>query len=101
MVASAVMGIIAWLLYFLISRLMGELSWSHYLISMIPSMIIGVIAYLIAAIKLRAVTAEDMDLIPKGEKISKLVHLRCIERKILNKKHFLPDNIKNTLEKPE
>ncbi|MBQ6372321.1 MAG: polysaccharide biosynthesis protein [Oscillospiraceae bacterium] len=75
-IASAAMGVLAWLAYFLVSRLEGEMSWTRYLIAMIPAMVIGVIAYLVAAVKLKAITAEDMDLIPKGKKISKLLHLR-------------------------
>ncbi len=36
---------------------------------------IGVIVYLIAATKLKAITREDCLLLPKGEKIAKLLHL--------------------------
>ncbi len=36
---------------------------------------VGVIVYLIAATKLRAITREDCLLLPKGEKIAKLLHL--------------------------
>lgn len=75
-VASVAMGACAWVIYFLISKIMGEMSWSHYVVSMIAAMIVGIAVYVIAAIKLKAITAEDMDLIPKGEKISKLLHLR-------------------------
>ncbi len=35
----------------------------------------AIIVYVAAVIKLRAVTAEDMKLIPKGEKIAKLLHI--------------------------
>lgn len=75
-IACAIMAVLAGLVYFLISRIMGRMSWSHYLVALLPSVIIGVIAYVISAIKLKAITAEDMKLIPKGEKISKLLHLR-------------------------
>ena len=35
----------------------------------------GVVVYIIAAVKLRAITREDCLLLPKGEKIAKLLHL--------------------------
>jgi stage V sporulation protein B len=35
----------------------------------------GAVVYVIAAVKLRAITREDCLLLPKGEKIAKLLHL--------------------------
>ena len=35
----------------------------------------AVIVYAVAVIKLRAITADDMKLIPKGDKIAKLLHM--------------------------
>ena len=36
---------------------------------------VGVVVYVIAAVKLRAITREDCLLLPKGEKIANLLHL--------------------------
>ena len=37
---------------------------------------VGVVVYVIAAVKLRAITKDDCLLLPKGEKIAKLLHLQ-------------------------
>ncbi len=37
--------------------------------------LVGVVVYVVAAVKLRAITREDCLLLPKGEKIAKLLHL--------------------------
>mgnify|MGYP000274244354 FL=1 len=36
---------------------------------------VAVIVYAVSVIKLRVITTEDMKLIPKGEKIAKLLHM--------------------------
>ena len=36
----------------------------------------GVVVYFVMIVALRAITLEDMKLIPKGEKIAKLLHIR-------------------------
>ena len=37
--------------------------------------LVGVVAYVLAAVKLKVVTREDCLLLPKGAKIAKLLHL--------------------------
>jgi len=37
---------------------------------------VAVVVYLVMVIATRAITLEDMKLIPKGEKIAKLLHIR-------------------------
>ena len=37
--------------------------------------VVGVAVYVVAAVKLRAITRDDCLLLPKGEKIAKLLHL--------------------------
>ena len=37
--------------------------------------LVGVVVYVICVIKLKAITREDCLLLPKGEKIAKLLHL--------------------------
>ena len=36
---------------------------------------VGVVAYVVCVIKFKAITREDCLLLPKGEKIAKLLHL--------------------------
>ena len=40
-----------------------------------PPIAVGVVAYVIAAVKIKVVTREDCLLLPKGEKIAKLLKL--------------------------
>lgn len=42
---------------------------------MCAAILAAVIVYAVAVIKLRVITAEDMKLIPKGEKVAKLLHM--------------------------
>ena len=76
MVASALMGLTAWGVYGLCQRaLMG----SHRigtLIAMCAAIGAAVVVYLITAIVFKAVTKEDMKLIPGGEKIARILHMR-------------------------
>ena len=84
--SCAVMGAAAWGLYGLlemclsgvISSGVGRLSagWIVTAISAIGAIGVAVIVYLVMVISMRAVTLEDMKLIPKGEKIAKLLHMR-------------------------
>ena len=76
MAASALMGLTAWGVYGLCQRaLMG----SHRigtLIAMCAAIGAAVVVYLITAIVFKAVTKEDMKLIPGGEKIARILHMR-------------------------
>ncbi len=84
--SCAVMGAAAWGIYGLlemclsgvISSGIGRLSagWIVTAISAIGAIGVAVIVYLVMVISMRAVTLEDMKLIPKGEKIAKLLHIR-------------------------
>ena len=49
-------------------------SLSHIIACGAP-ILVGVVVYLVSAIKLRAITREDCLLLPKGEKIAKMLHL--------------------------
>ena len=40
------------------------------------AVIVAVVIYVVSVVALRAVTSEDMKLIPGGEKIAKLLHIR-------------------------
>ena len=74
--ASALMGLTAWGVYGLCRRLPIMNPRLGTLIAMCIAIGAAVIVYLIAAIALRAVTKEDMKLIPGGEKIARILHMR-------------------------
>ena len=46
------------------------------LVGLLLSILVGIAVYLVMTILTRAVTMEDMKLIPKGEKIGKKLHIR-------------------------
>ena len=54
----------------------GDLSWKRMALAMLVSMVCAVVTYLIAVVKTRAITLADLQLIPKGEKLAKVLHIR-------------------------
>lgn len=76
---SIVMGVAAWAVYSLLSSVgsgvlgTGRLATTVYLA---VSIVIAVIVYGILIIVTKTITKEDMKLIPKGEKIAKLLKIR-------------------------
>lgn len=78
-ISSVVMGGAAWAVYGLASKLLasgGELSRLYMLIAMVAAIGVAVILYLVMIIATRAITLEDMKLIPKGEKLAKLLKIQ-------------------------
>ncbi len=73
--ASALMGLTAWGVYGLGTRLLGQ-GRIGTLLAMCAAIGAAVIVYLVTAIVFRAVTREDMKLIPGGEKIARILHMR-------------------------
>lgn len=73
---SVIMGVIALAVYY--GGMMLAPSDGRLIMALIMCVAIGiaVIVYAVAVIKLRVITTEDMKLIPKGEKIAKLLHMR-------------------------
>ena len=61
-----------------ISFSVGRLSsgWIITAVSAVAAIGVAVIVYALMVITMRAVTLEDMKLIPKGEKIARLLHIR-------------------------
>ena len=70
-VAAAVMGVFVWGAWFGLSSIGIT---SRVILCGLP-IAVGVAVYAVAAVKLRAITREDCLLLPKGEKIAKLLHL--------------------------
>lgn len=73
-VPSLVMGVVALGVYYGAMLVLGD---GRLLMALSMCAAIGaaVIVYAVAVIKLRVITTEDMKLIPKGEKIAKLLHM--------------------------
>ena len=72
-VAACIMGVCAWSAWWVLKTIAGISS--SLILCALPVMV-GVVVYVIAAVSLRAITREDCLLLPKGEKIAKILHLR-------------------------
>ncbi len=84
-ICSAAMGAAVWASYTLIYRLLSNSSlmlasarraWLLLAASMIIAIVIGVVVYIVLVIGLRALTPEDVKLLPKGEKIAKILKIK-------------------------
>ena len=77
--SSAVMGAAAWAVYGLLSQALagGEaMSRAMLALCMICAIGVGIILYIIVTITTRAITLDDMKLIPKGEKLAKMLKIK-------------------------
>lgn len=80
-ISAAVMGVAAWAVWSLLHGLMrgsaAELIRRpvNVLIPFAAAVAAGVVVYLVMIVAVRAITLEDMKLIPKGEKIAKILHI--------------------------
>ena len=70
---AAIMGVAVWLTYWALTKLLG-VDGSRILLCGVP-IIVGVAVYFVAVVKCKAITRDDCQLIPKGEKIAKLLRL--------------------------
>ena len=71
LLAALVMGVFVWGVWFFMKHLGIS---SSLLLCALP-IVVGVVVYFVAAVILRAITREDCLLLPKGEKIARLLHL--------------------------
>ena len=76
LIASAVMGAAAWALYGLAMRLLPGVGRMRMILAMGFSIVAAVILYLVLTVLLRMITKEDMALIPGGERLARLLHIR-------------------------
>ena len=76
MAGGTAIGIIIGCLPGLSAAMGGNLSWKRMALAMLVSMVCAVVTYLIAVVKTRAITLADLQLIPKGEKVAKVLHIR-------------------------
>ena len=83
LIASALMGGAAWAVYGLLSRLLttqtigGEavLSWTGNAVSALAAILVAVAVYGALVVALRCLSREDLSLMPKGDKIARLLRL--------------------------
>ena len=75
MVCSLLMGGAAYGIYALCSRIIGTAGTMRMLVCMAAAVVAGVVVYGIVVIASRAITNEDMKLIPGGEKLGKILHM--------------------------
>ena len=80
-VLSAVaMGAAAWAVYGLLSRVLasdaGELSGTGNALATLAAIVVGAAVYFILILVTRAISKEDLSMMPKGDKIAKLLRIR-------------------------
>ena len=74
--AAVIMGAFVYGAWFGLQQLLGDMGGkTAILISCGAPILVGVVIYVVAAVKLKAITRQDCLLLPKGEKIAKLLHL--------------------------
>ncbi len=76
LIASALMGAAAWALYGLSMRLLPGGGRMLMILAMGLSIAVAVVLYLILTVLLRMITKQDMALIPGGERLARLLHMR-------------------------
>ena len=72
--SAVIMGAVAWGVYTGLSALLGA-SWKATALAVAAAVIAAAAVYLAAAVKTRAVTGDDLRLIPHGDKVAKWLHI--------------------------
>ena len=72
--AAAVMGLGAWAVHGLLAKLFAAGRMGNA-VSTLAAILVAVVIYGVLVIVLRAITKEDLALMPKGEKIARILHL--------------------------
>ena len=73
---SAAMGVVAWLAFrgtMLILPLQGKMG---MFLSMVFAILLAAVVYVLAVVRIGCITNEDMKLIPGGEKLARLLHMK-------------------------
>ena len=76
LLCSVLMGASAYGVYSLCSHLIGTTGTLKMLVSMALAVAAGVVIYVAAVVRSKAITNEDMKLIPGGEKLGRLLHMK-------------------------
>ena len=71
--SAVIMGVFAFGVWYVLKNMLGV--GSNLILCALP-ILVGVVVYLVCAVTLKAITREDCLLLPKGEKIAKLLHLK-------------------------
>ena len=69
MVAAGIMGLAVWAAYGLLNRFAGNAA------STVGAIGVGVVVYAVLVVVLKAISREDLSLMPKGDKIARLLRL--------------------------
>lgn len=75
----AIMGAVAWILYPAVLKILGagpSPERMTIMIALVATIGVAVLLYLFLTIFTQAITLEDMKLLPKGEKIAKILHIK-------------------------
>ena len=72
--AAAVMGLGAWAVHGLLAKLLAANRLGNA-VATLAAIVVAVVIYGVLVIVLRAITKEDLALMPKGEKIARILHL--------------------------
>ncbi len=78
-VNCALMGAAAWIIYPAALKIIGagvDPTRKETLLALFAAVAVGVVVYIVLTIVTGAITIEDMRLIPKGEKVAKLFHIK-------------------------
>ena len=73
-IAAGLMGGAAWAVYGLLSRILGVGSFGNAL-STLLAILVAAVVYVVLVVALRAITREDLALMPKGDKLARLLRL--------------------------
>ncbi|MGX8698715.1 MAG: putative polysaccharide biosynthesis protein [bacterium] len=74
-VCTAFMGLTAWAVYGLVHRVLGE-GRLGLVLALGIAIVAAVLVYIVLSLALKAVTREDILLLPKGEKLAKLLRMK-------------------------
>ena len=74
--ASLLMGLSAWAVYGLAGRFLNTGSYLGLAAAAGLAILAAVVVYLVSVIAMRVITKEDMSLIPGGDKVTKILHMR-------------------------
>lgn len=75
----AIMGAVAWILYPAVLKILGagpSPERTTIMIALVATIGVAALLYLFLTIFTQAITLEDMKLLPKGEKIAKILHIK-------------------------
>ena len=76
LLCSAIMGISALVVYYGASHVIGSDSWIKMVLCLGSAIVVAVIVYLVSVSVFKTITNDDMKMIPGGEKVGKLLHLK-------------------------